>query len=94
MCIALVGNTGEMKPEWRETMTRAGFGLWLVQDGQVGATSRTEGLKALMIMADGVSGQEKDQTQERCAPASCVNCEGASLCRTMPALLGNSCCLS
>lgn len=94
MCIALVGNTGDLDLEWRETVTQAGLGLWLVKDGQVGVSSRIEGLEALMIMADGVSCQEKDQAQERCAPASCVNCEGAALCRTMPALLENSCCLS
>ena len=89
MCIALVGNAGDLELDWREAVTRAGLGLWIVREGQVSVASCIEGLEALVIMTDGVSCQEKEEAlriaKERGIPALCVNCEGAVLCRTRPA---------
>ena len=92
MSIALPGSAGEL--EWREAMTRAGLDLWIGKEGQVGGAPRSEGLETLGIMADGVSCHEALRiAQERGTPALCVNCEGAALCRTMPDVRDNACCL-
>lgn len=84
MCTAMVGNAGGLELRWKEALTRKGLDLWFVG-----------GQETLVILADGVSCQEKEEAlsiaQERGIPALCVNCEGAVLCRIMPVRDGTFC---
>ncbi|QWV94232.1 hypothetical protein KP004_03295 [Geomonas oryzisoli] len=84
MCIAVVGNEKTVGWDWMTAAARAGFDLRMVHPDLVATLERMEGVDALVIASEGVSGEVQERAvQIACArgiPSMCASCEAAPFC--------------
>lgn len=85
MCIAVVGNEDAAGKDWRAAAAHAGFDLRMVHPPLISAISNMDEIDALVIMSEGISGEEQEQAVQIAAskgiPSLCARCEGAMFCR-------------
>ncbi|UPU35247.1 hypothetical protein M1B72_17635 [Geomonas paludis] len=96
MCIAVVGNEKTVGWDWMTAAARAGFDLRMVHPALVTSLEDMEGVDALVIGSEGVSGEVQERAMQiasaRGIPSMCANCAAAPLCYGKPSatLAGHS----
>ncbi|MBU5638991.1 hypothetical protein KOM00_19915 [Geomonas sp. Red69] len=84
MCIAVVGSEKTVGWGWMGAAARAGFDLRMVHPALVTTLENMEGVDALVIAPEGVSGEVQEQAVQiasaRGIPSMCASCEAAPFC--------------